>query len=136
MGERLEFVPDVSQAPARTRKEPAMIAELAALALTCAPNIHPVTLHALIRHESRVQQYAIGVNRKGQHLRRQPQTLVEASAAADRLIDPGLDFDAGLGQLNVSNWAWLKLDRRTVFVPFRNLRSEERSVGKECGRKR
>src|SRR3546814_5249081 len=98
MGERLEFFPDGSQAPARTLKEPAMIAELAALALTCAPNIHPVTLHALIRHESRVKQYAIGVNRKVQHLRQQPKTLAEATAAADRLIDQGIDFDAGLGR--------------------------------------
>ena len=33
-----------------------MIAELAALALNCAPNIHPITLQALVRHESRSQQ--------------------------------------------------------------------------------
>jgi type IV secretion system protein VirB1 len=98
-----------------------MIAELAALALSCAPNIHPVTLHALVRHESRARQYAIGVNRKGQHLPRQPRTLAEASAAAQRLIDQGIDFDAGLGQINVRNWAWLKLDSTTVFDPCRNL---------------
>ncbi|WP_233214251.1 hypothetical protein [Pollutimonas nitritireducens] len=52
-----------------------MIAKLAALALSCAPNIHPVTLHALIRHESRVRQFAIDVNRKGQHLRQQPRSF-------------------------------------------------------------
>lgn len=98
-----------------------MIAELAALALSCAPNIHPVTLHALVRHESRARQYAIGVNRKGQYLPRQPRTLAEASAAAQRLIDQGIDFDAGLGQINVRNWAWLNLDATTVFDPCRNL---------------
>lgn len=98
-----------------------MIAELAALALSCAPNIHPITLHALVRHESRARQYAIGVNRKGRHLPRQPRTLAEASAAAQRLIDQGIDFDAGLGQINVRNWAWLKLDTATVFDPCRNL---------------
>ncbi|OZI71344.1 lytic transglycosylase domain-containing protein [Bordetella genomosp. 12] len=98
-----------------------MITELAALALSCAPNIHPVTLHALVRHESRARQYAIGVNRKGQHLPRQPRTLAEASAAAQRLIDQGIDFDAGLGQINVRNWAWLNLDTATVFDPCRNL---------------
>lgn len=98
-----------------------MIAELAALALNCAPDIHPITLHALIRHESRVQQYAIGVNHKGRHLPRQPRTLAEATAAAQRLIEQGIDFDAGLGQINVRNWAWLKLDATTVFDPCRNL---------------
>jgi type IV secretion system protein VirB1 len=98
-----------------------MIAELAALALSCAPNIHPVTLNALISHESRVQQYAIGVNRKGKHLQQQPRTLTEATEAAQRLIDQGIDFDAGLGQINVRNWAWLGLDTETVFDPCRNL---------------
>lgn len=98
-----------------------MIAELAALALSCAPDIHPVTLHALVRHESRTRQYAIGVNRKGQHLLRQPRTLAEATEAAQRLIDQGIDFDAGLGQINVRNWEWLKLDTTTVFDPCRNL---------------
>lgn len=59
-----------------------MIAELAALALSCAPNIHPITLQALVQHESRIRQYAIGVNRKGRHLPRQPHTLAEATEAA------------------------------------------------------
>ncbi|MEB2400010.1 lytic transglycosylase domain-containing protein [Parapusillimonas sp. JC17] len=108
-----------------------MIAELAALALTCAPNIHPVTLHALIRHESRIRQYAIGVNRKGRHLRRQPRSLSEATAAADRLIDQGIDFDAGLGQINVRNWAWLNLDSKTVFDPCCNLAAAQ-TVLAEC----
>src|SRR5690606_35912689 len=108
-----------------------MIAELAALALTCAPNIHPVTLNALISHESRAQQYAIGVKRKGRHLRQQPKTLAEATAAADRLIDQGIDFDAGLGQINVRNWARLNLDSKTVFDPCRNLAAAQ-TVLAEC----
>lgn len=98
-----------------------MITELATLALSCAPSIHPVTLNALINHESRAQQYAIGVNRKGRSLQRQPRTLAEATEAAQRLIDQGIDFDAGLGQINVRNWAWLGLDSKTVFDPCRNL---------------
>ncbi|MFC3338125.1 lytic transglycosylase domain-containing protein [Paracandidimonas soli] len=98
-----------------------MLAELAALALACAPDIHPVTLLAVVKHESRAQQYAIGVNRKGHQLKRQPRSLEEATAAAQRLIDQGIDFDAGLGQINVRNWAWLKLDATTVFDPCRNL---------------
>lgn len=98
-----------------------MIAELAALALSCAPNIHPITLQALVQHESRTRQYAIGVNRKGKHLPRQPRTLAEATEAAERLIDQGIDFDAELGQINVRNWAWLKLNTATVFDPCLNL---------------
>ena len=108
-----------------------MIAELAALALTCAANIHPDTLYAVIRHESRERQYAIGVNQKGEHLPQQPQTLAEATAAAERLIDRGIDFDAGLGQINVRNWAWLNLDSKTVFDPCRNLAAAQ-AVLSEC----
>ncbi|PLC48078.1 type VI secretion protein [Pollutimonas subterranea] len=103
-----------------------MIAELAALALACAPNIHPITLHALISHESRAHQYAIGVNRKDKHLQQQPRTLTEATEAAQHLIDQGIDFDAGLGQINVRNWAWLNLDTKTVFDPCRNLAAAQK----------
>ncbi len=98
-----------------------MLAELASLALACAPNINPVTLQALIRHESGIQPYAIGVNRKGHGLAQQPRTLDEAQRAARNLIDQGIDFDAGLGQINVRNWAWLGLDSTTVFDPCKNL---------------
>lgn len=98
-----------------------MLAALTALALTCAPNIHPVTISALIRHESGVQQYAIGVNRKGKALAQQPSTLEEAQAAVRDLIDQDIDFDAGLAQINVRNWDWLGLDTTTVFDPCRNL---------------
>lgn len=108
-----------------------MLAELAALTLACAPDIHPVTLNAVVKHESRAQRYAIGVNRKGHQLKRQPRSLEEATAAAQKLIDQGIDFDAGLGQINVRNWAWLKLDATTVFDPCRNLAAAQ-SVLADC----
>jgi len=108
-----------------------MIAELAALALACAPNIHPVTLDALIRHASGVHQYAIGVNRKGHALPNQPQGLEAARKAAENLITQGIDFDAGLGQINVRNWAWLGLTSTTVFDPCRNLAATQ-TVLSDC----
>ncbi len=98
-----------------------MLAELASLALACAPNIHPITMDALIRHESGARQYAIGVNRKGKALPQQPHDLKAASQAAEKLIAQGIDFDAGLGQINVRNWDWLGLTSTTVFDPCRNL---------------
>ncbi|OWT65530.1 lytic transglycosylase domain-containing protein [Candidimonas nitroreducens] len=102
-----------------------MIAELAALALTCAPNIHPITLDALIRHESGARRYSIGVNRKGHSLSHQPVNLKQAQQAAQSLIARGVDFDAGLGQINVRNWAWLGLDSTTVFDPCKNLAASQ-----------
>lgn len=108
-----------------------MLAELAALALACAPNIHPVTLDALIRHESGARQYAIGVNRKGKALPQQPHDLEAASQAAEKLIAEGIDFDAGLGQINVRNWDWLGLTSTTVFDPCQNLAAAQ-TVLSDC----
>lgn len=108
-----------------------MIAELAALALACAPNIHPVTLEALIQHESGARQYAIGVNRKGKALPQQPDGLQAAREAADMLIAEGIDFDAGLGQINVRNWDRLGLTSNTVFDPCRNLAAAQ-TVLSDC----
>lgn len=108
-----------------------MIAAFAALALACAPNIHPTTLSALIRHESRGSPYAIGISQKRHYLPQQPQTLATATAAADRLIKQGIDFDAGLGQINVRNWARLNLNSKTVFDPCRNLAAAQ-SVLSSC----
>jgi len=108
-----------------------MLANLAALALACAPNIHPVTLDALIRHESGARQYAIGVNRKGKALPQQPHNLEAASQAAEKLIAEGIDFDAGLGQINVRNWDWLGLTSTTVFDPCRNLAAAQ-TVLSDC----
>ncbi|WP_233214252.1 lytic transglycosylase domain-containing protein [Pollutimonas nitritireducens] len=57
--------------------------------------------------------------------------MAEATEAAQRFIDQGIDFDAGLGQINVRNWAWLDLDRKTVFDPCRNLAAAQ-TVLAEC----
>lgn len=108
-----------------------MLPNLAALALACAPNIHPVTLDALIRHESGARQYAIGVNRKGKALPQQPHDLEAASQAAEKLIAEGIDFDAGLGQINVRNWDWLGLTSTTVFDPCQNLAAAQ-TVLSDC----
>jgi len=102
-----------------------MLAELATLMLTCAPNVHPVTLKAVIRHESRLNPYAIGVNSKAHRLKDQPNTLKAAKAVVQRLIEQGIDFDAGLGQINVRNWRWLGLTAETVFDPCTNLKAAQ-----------
>lgn len=102
-----------------------------ALALTCAPNIHPDTLKALVRHESSANRYAIGVNDPGHRLQKQPATLASAQAAAQELIAASINFDAGLGQINVRNWGWLGLDAETVFDPCKNLAATQ-TVLSEC----
>ncbi|MCM2559009.1 lytic transglycosylase domain-containing protein [Alcaligenes faecalis] len=101
-----------------------MLAEIALLAATCAPNIHETTLSALVRHESTAQVYAIGIN-KGKRLEQQPTDYEQAAQIANDLIERGIDFDAGLGQINVRNWAWLGLTTETVFDPCTNLQAAQ-----------
>ncbi|MGX9525737.1 lytic transglycosylase domain-containing protein [Alcaligenes nematophilus] len=110
-----------------------MLAELTLLAATCAPNIHERTLSALVRHESTSQVYAIGIN-KGQRLAKQPTDYEQAAEIANDLIKRGIDFDAGLGQINIRNWAWLGLTTETVFDPCTNLQAAQ-TVLTDCYRR-
>lgn len=110
-----------------------MLAELTLLAATCAPNIHERTLSALVRHESTSQVYAIGIN-KGKRLAKQPTDYEQAAEIANDLIKRGIDFDAGLGQINVRNWAWLGLTTETVFDPCTNLQAAQ-TVLTDCYRR-
>lgn len=107
-----------------------MLAELALLASTCAPDVHLNTLRAVIKHESGFNQYAIGIN-KGERLKNQPKSLDDAIRTVEDLIERKVDFDAGLGQINVRNWAWLGLTPRTVFDPCMNLKASQ-AVLKDC----
>jgi type IV secretion system protein VirB1 len=110
-----------------------VLAELTLLAATCAPNIHERTLSALVRHESTSQVYAIGIN-KGKRLAKQPTNYEQAAEIANDLIKRGIDFDAGLGQINVRNWAWLGLTTETVFDPCTNLQAAQ-TVLTDCYRR-
>lgn len=107
-----------------------MLAELVMLASTCAPDIHFDTLRAVIKHESRGNQFAVGIN-KGEKLRSQPKNLEDAVRIAKDLVKRNIDFDAGLGQINVRNWKWLGLTPETVFDPCTNLRAAQ-TVLKDC----
>ena len=107
-----------------------MLAEFTLLAAACAPNIAPTTLEAVVKHESTGHEFAIGIN-QGKRLDQQPTELEDAVAIADQLIKDGIDFDAGLGQINVRNWEWLGLTSETVFEPCTNLRAAQ-TVLAEC----
>lgn len=88
----------------------------------CAPGIHPITLSAVVRHESSGNPYAIGVN-GGARLARQPRTREEAISTARMLQRQGVNFDSGLGQVNVRNIGWLGVSIAELFDPCVNLRS-------------
>lgn len=97
-------------------------ATFVALAAACAPNIHPQTLHSVIKQESNYNALAIGINRAAR-LKSQPKTRAEAVAIANRLMSQNVNFDAGLAQINVKNLNWLSMSVEDLFDPCKNLKA-------------
>lgn len=89
-----------------------------ALALQCAPSIHPATLTPIVKTESSFNPYAIGV--VGKALPRQPQSRDEAVTAVKKLVEEGANFSIGLGQINRQHFDVSKPE--LVFDPCTNLR--------------
>ena len=99
------------------------------LSTQCAPEVHPVTLAALVHTESKYNPYAIGV--VGGRLSRQPKTLPEALEAVSQLQRAGYNFSMGLSQVNRYNLARFGESYQTIFEPCRNLRVGS-AILKEC----
>jgi len=98
-----------------------------ALALQCAPSIHPATLTPIVKTESSFNPWAIGV--VGRALPRQPQTLEEALAVVKTLVKEGANFSIGLGQINRQHFDVTQPE--TVFEPCTNLRMAA-SILEDC----
>lgn len=83
-------------------------AAVLALAISCAPEVAPQTMLAVVKTESGLNPYVIGVNGPGGGAR-SFASAAAATAAAERLIAAGANVDLGLAQLN---WKSGHLQRR------------------------
>lgn len=92
-----------------------------ALALSCAPQVHPQTVMHLVKHESGNNPYAIGINGPFR-LNRQPRNITEAVVTAKFLLSSGHSIDMGLAMINHKNLKRLNLSVETVFDPCQNLK--------------
>ncbi|MEJ7928141.1 lytic transglycosylase domain-containing protein, partial [Sphingobium sp. AN641] len=108
---------------------------LAALLTSCAPNVAPATMAAIIQVESENDPFRIGIN-SGGSLVRQPGNAADAVATARSLLRKGANFDAGLMQINSANFARLGVTPETVFDPCTNLRAGARLLADNYGRAR
>lgn len=108
---------------------------LGALLNSCAPNVAPATMVAIIQVESQGDPFRIGVN-SGGALQRQPANRAEAIATARGLLRKGANFDAGLMQINSANFARLGLTPEMVFDPCTNLRAGAQVLADNYGRAR
>lgn len=97
---------------------PAVIVQ--SLAEHCAPSVAARTLVSIAQVESGFDPLAIGVNGPIP-ARIHSHTREEAESIATRLLERGANVDLGLGQINSSNLARLKLSIAGAFQPCRNL---------------
>ena len=85
----------------------------------CAPAVHPITMSAVVRHESGGNPLAIHNNTTG--LSYKPVSVDQAVAMVSGMIQRGESVDLGLAQINSGNLAKLGLSVRAAFDPCRNL---------------
>lgn len=94
-------------------------AVLLALAMQCAPQVHPDTSHDVARAESGFNPYAIGV--VGQKKGILPDNIDDALAHVARLRAKGKNYSVGLMQINQANFSRYGVTARQLFNPCTNL---------------
>ena len=88
----------------------------------CSPDVHAITVAAIIEQESAFNNFAIGIN-SGTRLSKQPDNYNDAVSIAKSLIENGHNIDIGLGQINSKNLNWLNLSVEDAFLPCKNIKA-------------
>lgn len=108
--------------------QPTLSPQIMALARTCAPDVHPLTVAYLVSAESHNRQFAINVN-GGHSLERQPTTEQEARDAIVKLDARGWNYDVGYAQINSANFRSLGVTGTQLLDPCTNLRAGAQVLG-------
>ncbi len=99
----------------------------------CAPNVEPTTMLRIIGVESAQRPHAIGykITRGGVEYRltKQPVNTAEATSWATWLVNNGYRFDAGIAQVNSSNFATTGLNAVSVFDACKNIEAGGKILG-------
>ncbi|TNV16131.1 lytic transglycosylase domain-containing protein [Buttiauxella sp. B2] len=85
----------------------------------CAPDVHPVTINALIDTESGRNPYAVA--NVSDNESKQFKSLSSAIAYVNNLERQGKNYSAGLMQINSKNFKAYGLDNNTVFDVCKNI---------------
>lgn len=89
------------------------------------PGVHPATASAIIKNESSYNEAALNINTRGISFEKlglqKPKTVEEAIRAAEILIESQVNFDAGLMQINSTNFKFYKLSVKDVFDSCKNI---------------
>jgi type IV secretion system protein VirB1 len=118
-----------------------MSTTIAALIATCAPAVHPTTMHALIQIESAANPYAVSINRPQTWLDAgidppsfaQPRTARDARRLVSSLHAQGFTTSVGLAQINTEHLTHWRVPLTALLDPCTNLKFAER-VLLDCDR--
>ncbi len=96
---------------------------------TCAPNVAPQTIAAIIQVESGGNTFALGVNGPIRN-RSRPRNAAEAALLARHYIAQGYSVDLGLMQINSTNLRGLGYTVEQILDPCNNLRAGSRILSR------
>jgi type IV secretion system protein VirB1 len=103
-----------------------LLLQLAPLVHTCAPDVAPETMAAIVEVESGSNPLAISV--VGAKLKAPPSNAVEAVEVAQQLEALGKTFFVGIAQLPAKDLAKLGLTYEQAFDPCENLKAASRKL--------
>ena len=90
---------------------------------SCAPDLAPVTIAAIVQQESGGNPLLLHDNTTRHTLR--PRTFAEAAKLAQALVQSGHSVDIGLAQINNKNLPAMRLEIEDVLDPCTNLRAAQ-----------
>ena len=90
---------------------------------SCAPDLAPVTIAAIVQQESGGNPLLLHDNTTNLTLR--PRTFAEAAKLAQALIQSGHSVDIGLAQINSKNLPAMRLEIEDVLDPCTNLHAAQ-----------
>ncbi len=105
-----------------------------ALIMACAPNVHPSTIQAIIRVESKGKPLALNINTKN-GVKLKPTIVIDnvpkAVAVARAALHWGHSVDLGYMQINTANLPWLGYTIEDMFDPCKNIEAGARIFTKD-----
>ena len=92
----------------------------------CTQEVHPATIMRIMTVETKKNPYTLGFrivkNKQDYYIANQPKTLAQAKYTARWLYDRGYAFDAGIAQINSTNFARFGVTPENVFDICTNIK--------------
>jgi type IV secretion system protein VirB1 len=116
--------------PAVAAPDRVSMAQFESYAKRCAPSVGERLIKGLVKRESALRQFAIGIDDRSTHrLSRQANNYAEAQVAAALLDKAGVTYSVGIGQIHINNVRAFGLTLREAFDVCKNLELAAKILG-------